>query len=485
MSKKWWIVVAVVVLIAVLGFVGYQRISARRATAETPVETAVVRRGTLLVTVGATGSLAPRDEVSLAFASSGQVAELFVEEGEQVEAGQPLAQLDTGGLALQVTQAQLSLRQAELDLETLQEPADEADVEIARAAVSDAAAAYDEARSNLTLTEHSVSVGDEVRAARYNRDKTYQRYQDLVNRFGEDDSRTEMAHDAYLDALGAYNRAVENSEAQMTTAQNKVTQAYHSLQQAQGNLQDLLDGADESDVEAAQLRIDQARASLEQAQLQLEQATLTAPIAGTITALNIRPGEMASAGQSAVVVISDLSVLEVEVNLDETDVARVAVGQKVQVSLDAFPGVELAGEVTYIAPMAQTQVGVVLYPVTIRLTPADPSTSRRGELVEPSGQALPLRAGMTADVTIAVASKEDALIVPLRAVHTERERAYAYRLVGGQIEQVEVTLGMMTDTEVEITSGLAEGDVVSVVAAPTQDSTGQGFGPRGIFGRGD
>ncbi|HIP95840.1 MAG TPA: efflux RND transporter periplasmic adaptor subunit, partial [Anaerolineae bacterium] len=245
--------------------------------------------------------------------------------------------------------------------------------------------------------------------------------------------------------------------------------AQAQVDQAQAQLEELKNSPTPEELAIAQAQVDQAR-------LRLEQAALTAPMSGTVTALHVQPGEMASAGQPAVV-LSDLAALEVEVNLDETDVARVAVGQKVQVSLDAFPGVELAGEVTYIAPMAQTQVGVVLYPVTIRLTPADPSTS--------SGQALPLRAGMTADVTIAVASKEDALIVPLRAVHTERERAYVYRLVGGQIEQVEVTLGMMTDTEVEITSGLAEGDVVSVVAAPTQDSTGQGFGPRGIFGRGD
>jgi len=124
--------------------------------------------------------------------------------------------------------------------------------------------------------------------------------------------------------------------------------------------------------------------------------------------------------------------------------------------------------VTFIAPVAQVESGVVLYPVTIRLSPTD----------------IPVRAGMTADVEIISASQEGALIVPLRAVHTEGERAYVYRLVGGQTEQVEVTLGMMTDTEVEITSGLAEGDEVSVVAAPTQGSE-RGFGPGGMFGGGD
>ena len=111
MSKKWSIIAAIVVLVAALGFAGYQRIAARRATAETPAETAVVRRGTLLVTVGATGSLAPYAEVSPAFTSGGRVAEVLVVEGQVVEAGQPLARLETDDLVLQVAQAEASLAQ--------------------------------------------------------------------------------------------------------------------------------------------------------------------------------------------------------------------------------------------------------------------------------------------------------------------------------------------------------------------------------------
>jgi multidrug efflux pump subunit AcrA (membrane-fusion protein) len=77
---------------------------------------------------------------------------------------------------------------------------------------------------------------------------------------------------------------------------------------------------------------------------------------------------------------------------------------------------------------------------------------------------------MTADVTIITASRENVLVIPLRAVRTEGEHAYVDRLVGGKVERAEVKLGMMTETEVEITSGVAEGDVVVVAAAPTQGS---------------
>ena len=482
MSKKWWIVISVVV-VGVLGFAGYQYIGDRReaiAEAQAEMETAVVERGTLRVTLDATGSLAPQSEVSLAFLSSGLVTEVLVEEGQQVEAGQPLAQLDTDDLALQVAQAEISLREAELQLETLLEPPDQDDVERAQDAVDQAAASFQLAQIGYDTTQDSVLLNESLEDAQSAYDDALEDYNYWLEEYNENDvdywfvdNALEKLEDRELEL----RRVQEQADQQLQASSNDLAAAADAYRQAQNDLADLLDGADESDVEAAQLQVDQARAALEQARLKLEQATLTAPTAGTVTELNVQVGEMASAGQAAVVVISDLSVLVVEINLDETDVAQVSVGQDALVSVDAFPDAELTGEVTYIAPMAETQSGVVLYPVTVRLLPTE----------------FPVRAGMTADVEIISASQEGALIVPLRAVHTEGEQTYVYRVVGGRTEQVEVELGLTTDTEAEITSGLAEGpalslaegDVVSVVAAPTPSSAGQGFGPGGMFGGGD
>ena len=108
MGKKWWIVVGAVVLVTALGFFGYPYLAPQQATAEELAETAVVRRGTLLVTVEGTGSLVSRFEAALSFPSSlgGRVDEVLVVEGQRVEAGQPLARLETDDLALQVAQAE-------------------------------------------------------------------------------------------------------------------------------------------------------------------------------------------------------------------------------------------------------------------------------------------------------------------------------------------------------------------------------------------
>jgi len=109
-------------LIAGLGVVGYQRIAAQQATDGEPTETAVVRRGTLLVTADATGSLAPQAEVSLSFSSGGRVDEVLVEEGQVVETGQPLARLETDDLALQMAQTEVGLAAAEAQLAQLLPP---------------------------------------------------------------------------------------------------------------------------------------------------------------------------------------------------------------------------------------------------------------------------------------------------------------------------------------------------------------------------
>jgi len=197
--------------------------------------------------------------------------------------------------------------------------------------------------------------------------------------------------------------------------------------------------------------------ALQEAQLALEEATLTAPMAGTITAVAIVTGEIPGSSLPAVV-LSDLATMEIEIDVDETDVAPIVVGQAATFSLDALPDVSLVGEVTHIAPTADTASGTVLYPVTLQLT----------EMPED----LPVYSGMTAEVEIITASQENALIVPLRAIHSEEGHTYVNRITGGEIELVKVELGMITDTEVEILNGLDEGDVVSVVASSETNPSG-------------
>ena len=482
MNKKWWSVVGVVVVVGGLGLAGWQFISGRgsaTAEAQASMETAVVRRGTLLVTVDGTGSLAPSAEVSLAFLSGGQATEILVVEGQVVEVGQPLVRLETDELALQVARSEATLASAEGQLAQLlagsqpeEVAAQEANLAAMQGQVSAAAANRDQVTAGstaaqITAAETQVASAQmEYRAALRAYDSIDKDDEDRKEQARYDLWAAEVTLNAAQTQLDVLLAGADGNE--VRAAQANVGSAAAQRDAAQAQLDLLLAGATEEQIQAAEAAVAQARIGLNQARLRLEQATLLASMDGTVTSLNVDLGEMVSPGQS-LVVLSDLTALEVDVYLDETDVVRVTVGQEAQVEMDAFPGVEMAGEVTYIAPTANIASGVVLYPVTIRLM--------LGE--------LSARAGMTADVEITTASQEDVLIVPLRAVHTEGGNAYVERLTGGQIGRVEVGLGMTTDTEAEITGGLAEGDVVVVVAAPTRD-TGNGLhSPLGMFGGGD
>jgi len=240
------------------------------------------------------------------------------------------------------------------------------------------------------------------------------------------------------------------------------------------------------------IQLEQTRLTLEQTQFQLETAqrnlddlTLVAPVDGTVTALNLEVGQLAGAGQTAVV-LSDLATLVVEIGLDESDVASVSLNQEAIVTLDAFDDVELRGTITAIAPTADTQSGVVLYPVTVALDPTD----------------LPVRAGMTADVEIVTSSAEDALLVPLKAVRSVGDGTFVLRKLAegetlrqpavGQEQMTEtmqqmiaqgfapvaVELGLVTETHAEVRSGLEAGDIVSIASSVSSSSDDTGGIPR-------
>jgi HlyD family secretion protein len=498
--KKWWIVAACVALVAVVSFVVFPRLLAQPSADEDLAETAIVRQGTLLVTVDATGSLLPFSEAALAFSSSGRVAEVLVEKGETVEAGQALARLETDELELQVAQAEATLAAAEAQLAQLLAPprpeelaVQEANLRATEAQLSAAAANRDQVVTGAD--EGQIAAAESQVASAIAQQKTsFDRHEDAMECqtmsagsmlpggaiLTEDDvicPNLGVQEEKTRYALAAADAQLASAQAQLDelqaggdtdhvrAAQANVATALAQRDAAQAQLDLLLAGATEEQIETTQASVDDARVALKQAQLRLEKATLTAPVAGTVTFLEVQPGEIANANQ-AVIILSDLATLEVEVNLDETDVARVGVGQEAQVDVDAFPGVEMMGEVIYVASTARTQSGLVLYPVTVRLTSGD----------------VPVRAGMTADVEITTASQENALIVPLRAVHTEEGRAYVDRRVGEEVEQVEVALGLMTDTEIEIADGLSEGDVVLVVSSTAGGSDDMMPGPVGMFG---
>ena len=209
----------------------------------------------------------------------------------------------------------------------------------------------------------------------------------------------------------------------------------------------------------------QAEAAVADLQAQIALATLTAPIDGTVTAVTIVPG-LESTG-TAITIAS--STYEVTADVVETDITAMTIGQEATITVDAIDAV-IGGSVSEIAPAASGSSGggVVSFPVTVRLTGA------------PGG----LRAGMTADISIVAASVSNVLTIPSSALRGTSGN-YRVQVMGVDDTPIvtAVEVGLVTDSTVEVTSGLAAGDVVVTgTAADRTGSTAPTIGGRGGFG---
>lgn len=517
MKKKWWIVI--IVIVAGLGIGGYiltQRTGAQNAamaSANGEENLAVAERGTLRITVDGSGSLEPQSEVAISFESGGEVVEVMVEVGDEIKAGDVIARLEDtdarrslADAELQVRQNEASLASSQLKLDALVEwEADEDAVRLAQANLDAAKADYKRiVASNARVADQLTSVEVKLNQALRNLDDVQEDYDsafdpgrewELGDRFRSTklENEREAAENALLRtqedvsiAQANYNlQVVGISDSDVKNAWSKVVNAEVSLEREQT-------APDDDDIESARLQVQQSEISLAQARLKLESVqqalddtALIAPVDGTITQLNLTVGQMASAGQSTVI-LADLATLIVDIGLDEGDIAQVSMEQAAVVTLDAFDDVELRGTITAIAPAADVQAGVVLYPVTIALDPTN----------------LPVRAGMTADVEIVTSSAEETLLIPLKAVRSVGGGTFVLRKLAegetlrqpavdqGQMTEtmqqmiaqgfapVSVELGLVTETHAEVLFGLEAGDVVSIASAASSNNDATDGMPR-------
>lgn len=478
--RKWIIYLVVAALVLGGGYwLILQRQAAGSAASNQATETAVVQRGDISITMDASGNLVSPTESSLAFPVAGKIHEIFIDEGQTVTEGDLLARLE-GNI------------QAEADFQALF-----SEVGVARAEL-----ALTHAQDALTYTVDDLAYLIGVEGFHW--EGQLKQAEETLAALNEDPSATaeqkmeaqktvEVARgwrDYYRELnIKKLEKEYEDFEVFKTIRMKGQTRhillytisfkvdtelllAYANWEEAKVALQDAqttleIVRAGPSALQAPLAALGPEMARLESTRRKVEDTRLIATADGVVTALNFQAGEVARPGVP-VAVVSNLTTLEAEVNLDETDVSRIQSGMIALVSVDAFPGQPLSGQVTEIALSANAQSGVVLYPVTVLLDPTE----------------LPLRPGMTINVTFPIEQRNDTLLVPLRAVETENGQAYVTRVTasGREAERVAVTLGLITDTQVEILSGINEGDVVTVFANPAQE-TGLMSSPSSVEGQ--
>jgi HlyD family secretion protein len=385
MQKKWMLV-GLLMLASVGLLSGCGGTEAAEAVAADEVPVVAQEADDKVV---AEAAIEPDRWSELHFDAGGDVVEVLVEEGDAVSAGDVLARLETEDLERAVAQAELNLRQAQLRLEQLQEPVDEADIRQAEHAIDQAAAALRLAQMNVATILDTTLLNETLEDAQKVFDDLQHKYDARVEMYESgkepDYWLVDQAKERLDDAKLNLDRIRQQGNLQLQDARNEVVRAQQAQQEAEDNLEQLLEGADEHDVAAARLNIEAAELALDEARSNLEEATLRAPLAGIVTKVNLDAGETAAPGE-VILVLATLDRLQARTtDLTELDVARVVEGQPAVVTMDALPEQEFAGVVREIALQPGDYRGDVVYAVTVELADATDA---------------PLRWGMTALVAI-------------------------------------------------------------------------------------
>jgi HlyD family secretion protein len=476
--RRWIVIILVIAIVGGGGFAFFrvQGAAAQAKVAATQAATlARVERGSITETVSGTGSVYARQTVTLSWQTGGTVASVPVKVGQQVKAGDVLASLAPSSYGQDVISAQNDLVSAKQALQDLYDSA-ATNLASSQAAQATAQIALDQAQTtwdamnsprpsqaviNQTLADYNAaqrqvgSLLDDYHRANRLYDPTDPHVASV----------TKDLTDAQLKAqqlLADYNWMTRNyTPEDLFKAQTALATAKAQMADAQRNIAKWQNGPSAADVQVAQSRIDKDQAAI-------NNTSLTAPFSGTVTSLTIMPGDVVTAGTTAMR-IDDMTHRSIDVRVSEVDINRVKLGQTANVNLDAVSGKTYTGKVTEIGQVGTASGGVVYFTVTLELTDANAA----------------VKPGMTATVDVVISQANDVLLVPAKAIRRFGNRAVVLVPNGkGRTQPVQVTVGATNATQAEIQSDtLKEGDIVEANPANT-GFFGGGFGgpPAGGFG---
>ena len=532
------IVALLLVAAALIGFMAYRNSKAKQAAATAKTQnTASVERRNITSELSSSGTLAAKDTYSITSLVEGEVLSANFEEGDQVEKDQVLYEIDKSSMETQLTSANNSLERANSSYEDATEdyqdalndysgntykateagyikelyvnPGDKvsgntklADIysddvmELRIPFLSGEAAAIGVGNGvTVTLTDTGEQIGGTVKAVA-NQERvltggrlvryvtisvpnpggltdTMRATAQIGDFSGSEDGTFEASVDTTMNAdlsTGVEVEAVLVNEGDYVS---KGTPMFRMTSKSADKLiqsyKDALDKAQES--------LESAQSKLESTQDSYDNYTITAPISGQVIAKNFKVGDNITKNTSNTTVLAtiyDLSSLTFEMSIDELDIRKVKVGQKVAVTADAFEGQSFSGTVTNVSLESTYSNGVSTYPVTVTL--------------DETGDLLP---GMNVDGVITLEEANDVLAIPVDALMRGNRVYVKDETVTDQqgpvpagFRSVEVETGLTNDSYVEIKSGLSEGDVVYVAESTASNVNSFMMMPAGGGGMG-
>jgi HlyD family secretion protein len=374
-GKKIWILAAGIALLATIVIISIY--SSRMDTV--PVQTAIVERKDVLNSkVTASGELRAKQFVDLQPEISGIITELYVHEGDAVKKGDILLRIDP----IQ-TDAEMTSARAQYDAAAAEARGQQ--FEIANAEI------------NLLRDETSLkSAQAELERAEYNfakSQRTYNRNQELY----EDGVISREEYENFQNEFRSAQASLEVQKANVASMEK-------AIEIARNNIARMKTAA-----EASQARMKQAAANLTKANDQSKKSKIESPLDGVITHLNKEQGERAVPGmmsnpEATIMTIADLSIIQAEIKVDETDVVNVSLGDKTEVQVDALPDEIFEGEVTEIgnSPIQSSSASQEAKDFKVIVTLKNPSPK--------------LRPGMSCTSDITTDVKTNALVIPIQAL---------------------------------------------------------------------
>lgn len=387
---------------------------------------------------------------------------------EVQEVGSAQAKLDDAKKQLEVVKAgatpdeqataQLDVDSAQKALEDLTQGAARDEMATAQAAVIKAQTALDQLKAGSTKDELASAEADVVKA------------QTALDQLRAGPTQGEIAT-----AQMAVDKARNNLiELQAGPTADKVTAAQATVAQKKASLQGLYEPASTSEISAAEEAVVSAQKAVDDANTDLGKTVLKAPFSGIVAAVSAEPNAKVTVGAEAVS-IYDESGMHLELDVNESDIQLLKVGQPSAITVDALPGQVLTGTVSQVSNVSQTNQDVVTYQVDVEFSPGT----------------APIKTGMSASATITVESHEGVIQVPTRALKTQGRNKTLDVLYGeGKTPvTISVTTGASNSQMTEIVSCvdtnnqcLRAGDTVAVTVATSTTSTGNTAAP-GAFGQ--
>jgi RND family efflux transporter MFP subunit len=403
LRKRWLLLLVAALFVA--GPIAWYKWSGPAASDENNALVATVREGAFHVTVTTTGELRARKFVQVTGPANAQAANVYqtkiasiVPEGQLVKEGDVIAELDKGPAATKLADVTLNLQKAEAQYTSAQ---------------LDSALNLAQAREDIRTAEYTL---EEKKLA-----KEQAQYEaPTIKRQAEID----------------YEKAQRGWDQSKTNYQTKLKQAIAKMAEVSAD----------RDRQANQLKIIQdVMASF----------TIRAPSPGMVIYVREWNGKKKGVGSQwspwdpTVATLPDLTQMESDTYVNEVDVRKVAVGQKVKISLDADPTKKLDGTVTSVANVGEQRPNQDSKVFEVKIDIAQVDTT--------------LRPGMTTSNAIETASRDHVLSIPLEAVTSERGMSFVFKKDGGHVVKQQIETGVMNDNEIVVKRGLEKGDRVLLV----------------------